>query len=274
MSEEMIEHVFSDEQGVRRLVRLMSTRLGINLEGKESLLRQRLASLFWKGVVSDLGQVCDRMEREDTHSAFVQDLHDRVTTHHTYFFREPAHFDRLLEFAKTDRFPGQPLRIWCAACSTGEEAYTIAMVLAEGLGDLRFGRDAAILATDVSSPSVAVAQAGVYELARLNEILPRHRKYCAQVGSRFRIVDGLRRPSLFRRLNLLAPAYPFQNRFDVVFCRNVFIYFDTRTREAVAIKLAAAATKNALLFISHTETLRDVRSPWVPAGPGIYRNGV
>jgi len=193
-----------------------------------------------------------------------------LTTNETYFFREPKHFeylrDEVLKPWRGDRF-----RVWSAASSSGEEAYSIAMSLAENLG----AREWDILGTDLSTTVLQKAHNGVYLMDRL-ELLDQQlmEKYClkgvrSQEGT-FRISEKLRQRTRFKQLNLMKPMPPKIGIFDVIFLRNVLIYFDNETKKQVVESILSALKPGGHFFIGHSETLHGITDQLKMIKPSIY----
>ncbi len=196
-----------------------------------------------------------------------------LTTNLTSFFREPHHFDFLARTVFPDRLrPGadRRLRIWSSACSSGEEPYSIAMTLHQALP--RTGSwDARILATDIDTEMVRTAEAGCYALDRARTIPASHAKlFSRRPQATVEMSDTLKRYIAFRPLNLLG-AWPMRGRFDVVFCRNVIIYFDKDTQRRLFDRFAEILAPGGWLFIGHSETLFGVSDRFEPLGQTIYR---
>jgi chemotaxis protein methyltransferase CheR len=203
---------------------------------------------------------------------------DVVTTNKTDFFREPKHFDFLTRRGlaeMTASSDGQPLFFWSAGCSSGEEPYTLAMVLseyAEAHPAFRFR----ILATDISTKVLARAEMGIYTTDMVGPVPPPlQHKYVMRSrdrhSSRVRIVPELRRLIEFRRLNFMDPDYAVAERADGIFCRNVIIYFDRPTQEKILFKLTHHLKPGGYLFVGHSETLHDLNLPLEPVAPALYR---
>jgi chemotaxis protein methyltransferase CheR len=206
------------------------------------------------------------------HKEELQTAIDLLTTNETSFFREPAHF----EFLRTQivaRYSGpEPLRVWSAACSSGEEPYTIAMVLAESCGES--GWD--VLGSDISSQVLARAATAQYSNERAHSIpTTLLHKYCLKgVGEKtgtFAIDAALRRRVQIRQINLVEPLPPL-GTFDVIFLRNVMIYFDAATKARVVAQLSSVLKPGGWFFVSHCETLNGVNTSLTMIQPSIYRS--
>jgi chemotaxis protein methyltransferase CheR len=205
---------------------------------------------------------------EDRTGRNLLGLVDRLSTNHSYFFREAEHFD-LLTQSVLPQITGhltdvgsRDLRIWCAGCAAGEEAYTLAMVLAEYFGSTLPEWDIGILGTDISMTALEQALEGVYGAHRVGGVPARYRKYLKQADTgTHRVVDSLKPMVVFKRLNLMRETYPFKGKFHLIFCRNVMIYFDQETKRSLAAKFQHYLQPNGYLFIGHSETLgREVGS--------------
>lgn len=194
-----------------------------------------------------------------------------LTTNETYFFREPKHFEFLRDNILIP-WRGEHFRIWSAASSTGEEAYSLAMVMAENLGM----RSWEIFASDLSTRVLETARAGVYPLDRLeqmdNQLLE---KYCLK-GVRtqeglFRVDAKLRNRIAFDHVNLMSPLPPNLGRFEVIFLRNVLIYFDQDTKKQVVERLMTVLKPGGFFFVSHSESLHRITEQLQMIKPSIYR---
>jgi len=271
---EQVEKVFLNQRAVQRIRMLIHKRLGIHIkEGKESLLRQRLWKLIQSKEFKDLNEICDHIESEKD-SGLLLRMATLISTNHTYFFREKSHFDYLQKHILSNyKLTSDKLRVWSAAASSGEEVYTLCMVLAESFGAQFFRDKIAILGTDISQKVLQKAEHGHYLKENLHQIPPNYRlNYIDPVSKDvFRIRDDIKKVCLFRRLNLNMGRYPFKQQFHIIFCRNVFIYFDMATQESICKEFARVSTPDAWLFISQTETLRNLNVPWKYVAPGIYR---
>jgi chemotaxis protein methyltransferase CheR len=196
---------------------------------------------------------------------------DLLTTNETYFFREPKHFTFLREhLAATDR-PGRQWRIWSAASSSGEEAFSIAMTMAETIGGDRWE----VMGSDLSTRVLQKAATGVYPMARLEEFPPEYlKRYCLKgtgpEEGRFLISGALRKRVHFLQANLNT-ALPDVGRFDVIFLRNVLIYFDAETKARVIGRVCAQLEAGGYFIVSHAESLHGLDIPLTQIKPSIYR---
>lgn len=198
---------------------------------------------------------------------------DLLTTNETYFFREPAHFKRL-EQQILPQINSRPVRVWCAAASTGEEPYSLAMVLADQLGI--GGWD--LLATDISRKVLAHAKRGLYRMERLEQMPPQYLKqFCLrgvdECQGQLAIHPQLRSKVRFAQHNLLQPL-AMDDMFDVIFLRNVLIYFDLPTKQLVLDHVLQRLRPNGWLILGHCESLMGLKLPVSPEAPSIYRKNV
>ncbi len=250
----------------QRLASLVRTATGINLKtGKESLVRSRLASRIRALELPTYTAYIDRLAR-DPQGAEMDTAIDLLTTNKTSFFREERHFDFLTEQLAT---PRSSLRIWSAACSTGEEPYSIAMTVAA----TRSVRDVRILATDICRDALATAQAASYTRANAADIPgPLASKYtdAPRGGDTVTIQPVVRDLVSFARLNLMQP-WPMRGPFDFIFCRNVMIYFNDETREKLVERMRMLLAPGGYLLIGHAESLSGLRHGYTYDSPAVYR---
>lgn len=213
-----------------------------------------------------------RMLASGEHAEELQTMVDLLTTNETYFFREPKHFEFLRDQVIRKRNSPATFRVWSAACSSGEEVYTLAMVLAENLPNTPWE----IVGSDISTQVLAKATAGHYSLARTEGIPPGFMsKYClkgvrAQAGS-FLIAPELRKRTNFYQINLMNPVDAEIGEFEVVFLRNVMIYFDHPTKTKVVHNLLPRLKSGGHLIIGHSETLNGITDRVQAILPTIYR---
>lgn len=202
---------------------------------------------------------------------------DLITTNKTDFFREPGHFEFLTRVALPSLSAGQgrPLRVWSAGCSTGEEPYTLAMVLSE-YAEQHPGYQFSILATDISTRVLEKARLGIYGPAEIAAIPPGiQRKHLLrsrdQKNPRARIVPETRALIDFQRLNLMDADFGLAYPLDIIFCRNVVIYFDKQTQEQLVRRFQRNLSPRGYLFMGHSETLHGFDVPLAQVAPTVYR---
>ncbi|MEQ8234945.1 MAG: protein-glutamate O-methyltransferase CheR [Gammaproteobacteria bacterium] len=243
---------------------------GINLgPHKQALVSGRLGKRLAARGLTDWTAYMGLLENGEDADELREAL-DLLTTNETYFFREPRHFQILREQV----LPGiaeRPVRIWSAACSSGEEAYSLAMTLDDALGPRHFE----VHASDISNRVLARAMRGHYPVARLEQMPPAFlRRYClkgvgAQSGTLL-VEPGLRRHVQFRAINLVEPLPPLP-RFHAIFLRNVMIYFDDVTRQRVVRQLVPTLVPGGWLFVGHSENLRALGDVLESVAPAVYR---
>jgi chemotaxis protein methyltransferase CheR len=205
---------------------------------------------------------------------------DVITTNKTDFFREPSHFDFLVKFAiptlidSHDAGIKTPLKVWSAGCSTGEEPYTLAMVLSD-LASVYPGFRTSILASDISSEVLIKARTAIYTEDRVDTV-PLHLKKKYMLKSRdrskalVRIVPKLRSMIHFKRLNFMED-FGMREKMDIIFCRNVIIYFDKQTQERLLNRFYQQLANGGFLFLGHSETLSGLNVPLTPVASTVYR---
>ena len=254
---------------LRAIQRWVHQRLGIFYsEEKLPSLEGRLLTLCYKTRIATLEELLLKLRSGDTPQIELQLAH-AVSTNHTAFFREPE----TLDFFSREILPrlgAEPIRIWSAAASTGEEAYTLAMLATEQFGIHEAHRRCSILGTDVSTEVIEVAERGRY--ARIDGIAPEfQQRYLTRVGSEHAIHPAVARLCTFRRMNLIRKQWPFRKCFRVVLLRNVLYYFDREQQTALLHQVHQHTANGAWLLTSVTESLRGLDVAWVPVHPGVYR---
>lgn len=268
----------NDEQ-FRRLSRFIEGEVGIKMPPAkrimlESRLQKRLRALQLATFDEYITHVFDHDGDEIIH------MIDVVTTNKTDFFREADHFIFLRDHILPEKFAegwgeSSPLKAWSAAASTGEEPYTLAIVLAEfRRQNPRF--DYRILGTDISTAVLATAKKGVYPAGRIDPVeqalrkryFMRSRDAAAEL---VRVKPILRQRTAFHRMNLMAPSFPVRDRFHIIFCRNVIIYFDRPRQEELLRKLYNYLVPGGYLFLGHSETLAGIDLPVESVAPTVYR---
>ena len=242
---------------------------------KRSMLISRLAHRLRRLGLTDFGAYLRLLNGPDG-EAERRALVSAITTNVTQFFREPHHFDALADLAPTliqRAKAGGRVRLWSAGCSTGQEAYCMAATLLEKAPDID-RHDLRILATDIDADVIERAKAGVYDRHLLGEDPPPALRRNLEDGpslGQVSMAGKLRSLLRFEVLNLLEP-WPFQGRFDVIFCRNVVIYFDAQTRHDLWRRFAARTVADGMLFIGHSERMDPQLEPFFsPCGITQYR---
>ena len=255
---------------------LVYSRFGINLtDQKRSLVVGRLQKVLKQKNFSSFSDFIRYVEADTTGEA-LDTLVNRISTNHTFFFREKEHFNYLVDKALPEVVPqikDHDIRVWCAACSSGEEAYCLAMLLMDYFGDDYPKWDAGILATDISARVLDIARQGVYPADRVQEVPPmmKNRYFTKIDKENYRVTEAVRRDVTYRRFNLMNTLFPFKKPFHIIFCRNVMIYFDTETRDALARRFFDHMVPGGYLFIGHSETLRRDICPFDYIQPAVYR---
>lgn len=252
----------------------LEKRAGITLKSsKTELMLSRLRRRAVQLGFHSLRAYRLHLESLDQNAAEWQHFINQLTTNKTDFFREPEHFDYLVKeflphFLKQGK---EELNVWTCASSTGEEPYTLAMVLGKNLPeDFQFN----ILATDIDTEVLALANNGVYSNSRLHEI-PESYSDCLAFGSGevegwFALKKKYRERIQFQQHNLMSDALPCETKFDLVFCRNVLIYFGREGIEHTAKKIFSATSKNGQLIIGHSESLQSKSTDWKMKKPSLY----
>ena len=277
------------ERDYRFVADVIYRHAGIKLgDDKRELVRSRLAKRLRAVSLTDFGEYLKRhiqpafAANNALPTGEAKHFVDALSTNLTSFFREKTHFDYLRNtflpalIAQRAREGNRKIRAWCAACSTGEEAYTLAMTLLSVLPDGARGWDVKLLATDISTRVLSTATAGVYPMPRCSGIP-------SNLAGRFfeprRMSDGsqalaagsdLKSIIRFRHLNLMGD-WPFTGPFDFIFCRNVMIYFDKPTQERLILRFHQMLPPGSLLFTGHSESLTGLRHPYAHIEASIYR---
>lgn len=272
-------------ESLTRFCKYITGELGIKMSDAklpmlQSRLQRRLRVLGLSSLDEYHNHLFNSPQGEEERIHFI----NAITTNKTDFFREPQHFDYLVQTALPILDPNRGkgaaerpwrLKLWCAGCSSGEEPYTLAMVLSE-FGADRSNFDFSLLATDISTKVLEHARGGIYDEDRIEPVgLPLRSRYLLRSKDRtrtqVRIIPELRRKISFHRLNFMDAHYGVKDMFDVIFFRNVMIYFDKSTQEAVIKKLCRNLVPGGYLFVGHSESLAGLNLPVSCVGSAIYR---
>lgn len=267
------------ERDFNRVRKLVSEHTGISLsDAKRDLVYSRLSRRLRKLGLGEFDAYIKLLENSEDDNELIE-FTNAITTNLTSFFREDHHFQHLSktllpELIREKKKTDGRLRIWSAGCSTGEEPYSLAMILRETLGR-RPNLDVRILATDLDSNVLATAQAGVYSEERLKGVSKarQQRWFLRGKGAKSGMVRAhpeLQELISFRQLNLLR-EWPFQGPFDFIFCRNVVIYFDKPTQKVLFNRYADILRADGHLFLGHSETMFKVCDRFELLGHTIYR---
>lgn len=261
-----------------RLSSFLYGELGIKLpDGKRTMLAGRLCKRLRALAMDSFANYCDFVFSPAGQEKEMVHLLDAVTTNKTDFFREPNHF-AYLNGTILPRFLSRGkkhLRIWSAACSTGEEPYTLAMVLSEfQKRDIGFTFD--ILATDISTRALDVARQATYPMERITPVPPEYRRKYLLRGTEenshlVKMAPAQRTRVRFGRLNFMDQDYRLPSRQHIIFCRNVLIYFDRKTQEAVINRLCRYLEPGGYLFLGHSESIMGYGVPLSQEAPTVYR---
>ena len=264
------------------LSRFITGECGIKMPAsKKSLIESRLQKRLRGLGMDTFKQYCEYLLSEDGRKRELPHCIDAITTNKTDFFRESSHFTYLTDtvvpaLLKASRgMSGGCLNFWSAGCSTGEEPYTLAIVLSE-LAQTQAGLDFSILATDISTRVLETASLGVYDREGIAPIPERLRqRYLLQSRNPeqrvIRIVPELRQKVEFRRLNLMDEPFNLRKKFHVIFCRNVLIYFDRPTQETLLMKFCQQLLPEGFLFLGHSETINAMELPLVSVASTVYQ---
>lgn len=255
------------------LVEFIKRNYGINLAQKRCLVLGRLHNYIMQCGFDSFSEYFQYIASDSTGKAGAV-LVNKLTTNHTYFMREPQHFTFLEKaiLPKLKKGLTKDIRIWSAGCSTGEEPYTLAMVLDSFFGIEKEQWDTKILATDISTAALERAQSGRYPRQQLQALpVGWQKKHFSKVDGEDCIISPkIRDEVIFRRFNLMNADFPFKKKFHLILCRNVMIYFDAETRVALVNRFYDYLEPGGYLFIGHSESLNRHTSKFRFVAPAIY----
>jgi chemotaxis protein methyltransferase CheR len=258
---------------------LVYARLGINLtEKKRSMLIGRLQKLLRTEGFESFQDYYDFLVNEPNMTAMTE-LVNRVTTNYSFFYRGKSHFDFFMQRAFPEildtlrKRNSRDIRIWTAGCSTGEEPYMIIMLMMEYL-EREYGLwDSGILATDISEKALTFALEGIYPEDRAKELPKRFKlkHFDKPVDGQLAVKDAVKKEVVFRKFNLKNNYFPFKKPFQIIFCRNVMIYFDKQTRDTLLQQFYEVTETGGYLFIGHSETLGREQQLYKYIMPAVYQ---
>ncbi|PCJ19089.1 MAG: chemotaxis protein CheR [Candidatus Cloacimonadota bacterium] len=265
------------DQEFLKFRKLVYEEFGINLtEKKKLLVVNRLQKVLRDKNLGSFTQYYDYIKRDNTNKS-LSELINKISTNHTFFYRENTHFEVL----RKDLLPkitldlsnklSKDLRIWCAGCSSGEESSTLMMIIKDVLGvDYNLWK-AGLLATDICEEVLEFAKNGHYETKRIKELPVDLRNKYTEITTKVmsKIKNDVLSEITYRKFNLMHD-FPFKKKFHVIFCRNVMIYFDQKTRKNLVNKFLDYLMDDGLLFIGHSESLSDV-DDLIAISPSMYK---
>ena len=259
----------------QRLTEYIKSSYGINLSQKKTLIEGRLSNLLREKGYDNFRDYLEMVFTDSTQQEIAL-LLDKLTTNHTFFLREKVHF----EFFREEVLPylcakvrQKDLRIWSAGCSSGQEPYTLAMIIADYFGREKSDWDTKILATDISNQVLRAATAGIYPADMLQD-LPSVWKlnyFKKTENDYYRVIDRLKAELIIRKFNLTEPVFPFKKNFHVIFCRNVMIYFENKTKMDLIHKFYELTEPGGYLFIGLAEGIDRTGNPYRTVMPAVYR---
>lgn len=267
------------EAEFQRLVKYMYDNFGINLSAKKVLVQGRLGNMLNERGFKNYDEYLDTVMK-DSSGAEVTTILNKLTTNHTFFMREPEHYTFLketilpymTETCKNDHI----LRIWSAACSSGEECYTTAMLMDQYFGAEKAKWDTVILATDISQDVIGKAKRGIYTEEGMKGLSNdwKDRYFNKLSDGKYEICQGIKDEVVFKTFNLMDPM-PDKYKakpFDLIFCRNVMIYFDAPTKQALVNRFYDVVKPGGYFFIGHAESVNRNDTKFEYIKPAIYRH--
>jgi len=266
---EIADHEFKE------LIIYVKKNYGINLSKKKNLIEGRLSNLLLEKGFTNFSQYLQYVFADGT-KVEMTNLINKLTTNYTYFMRETDHF----AYIKNEVLPylqatnkEKDLRIWSAGCSTGEEPYTLAMIMADYFGNTKMFWNTKILATDISVNVLETAEKGIYPQEALQAIPPiwKTNYFKKMDAENYKISEQIKQEIVFRIFNLMDETFPFKHKFHVIFCRNVMIYFDDKTKRQLIQKFYDMTASGGYLFIGHSESINRQETAYQYVMPAVYR---
>lgn len=263
------------DQEFNFIVNFMKSNYGINLINKRQLIESRMNNTLTQKNFKSFSEYFEVIKGQNKEEIAL--LINKLTTNHTYFMREPQHFN----FLKNTVLPyhekhnsKRDIRIWSAGCSSGEEAYTTVMITKDYFGSNAVNWDTTILATDISTQAMAQAQSKIYDEESLKDIPASYKtKYFKKrADDLYDLSDAVRKEVVFKVFNLM-DKFVYKKPFDIIFCRNVMIYFDQKTKNELINKFYDALAPGGYLFIGHSESIQKETTKFRYIQPSIYQKG-
>ncbi|ERP32157.1 CheR family methyltransferase [Chitinivibrio alkaliphilus] len=259
--------------------RIVYDKFGIHLtDKKRTLVNSRLQSILRKYGFTSFSQYISYIQKGEHKDALVE-LINRISTNHTFFFREIQHFTFLKNYVLPDiedrnkDAHRKKFKIWCAAASSGEEPYSLMIEILDYFGHKYSQWDGGLLATDISRDALDKAHRAIYAADRMKNISPaRIQKYFKKRSDgTYEVKEQAKKEVLFKILNLVTPPYPLKGDFDLISCRNVMIYFDNPTKEALVQRLYDQLRPGGFLFTGHSESLNSLSHNFRLVQSAIYQ---
>ncbi len=257
--------------------KLVYDKSGIDLkEGKKAMVSARIGKRLRSLRLADESEYLDYLINDKLGTEIVE-LLNVISTNVTHFYRESAHFDFFDNAVKAWSEKGQTkFRFWSAACSSGEEPYTMAISFMQALRAVVSKCDMKILATDISTKVLEHARNGIYHKQQLEpvpqDLVKRYFQPMRKIEpDAYKVKDILRSSISFKRLNLNEPPFPMKGPFDIIFCRNVMIYFDKQTKQRLVTNMLDLLKKGGYLIIAHAETLSGIAGKYEQVASAVYR---
>jgi chemotaxis protein methyltransferase CheR len=264
------------EKEFGQLSQYIKDNYGINLKAeKKMLVIGRLQNVLLEHNFESFSQYYQYVISDKSGKA-ASILINKITTNHTYFMREKNHFEYLRDtvlpyWAKN--ITDKDFRIWSAGCSSGEEACTLAMILDVFFSEKKLWWDKKILATDISEKVLSIAREGIYQKDKISSLPEAWKRNYLQSYDEENLIfaDKIRNEIIYRKFNLMDKVFPFKRKFHVIFCRNVMIYFDSKTKTELVRKFYNSMEPGGYLFIGHSESLTGENVGFRYIMPSVYR---
>ena len=269
-------HISDKEfQAIRDLV---YERFGINLTAeKKTMVVGRLQKILRTRGFASFHDYYLYLVEDSTNQA-IGELANQITTNHTFFYRESEHYQFFMQtilpemVAAKKKTNTRDLRVWCAAASSGEEPYNIIMCMMEYFGKDYAAWDAGLLATDISEKAMSIAKKGVYEPYRVQPLPESYKKkYFHRDGENWAVNGNVMKEVTLRHFNLMNKKMPFKKPFDCIWCRNVMIYFDHKTKVDLVNRLYEQTAPGGYLLIGHSESIGREMTKWKYVCPAVYK---
>ena len=255
---------------------LVYNKFGIHLtDQKRNLVQTRLQGVLRRLKCYSFKDYCHLLVKDQ--NTYLSELVNRISTNFTYFWREEDHFKFLLShvfpWIKETELKTKDIRLWCAGCATGEEPYTIVMLMRQFWQSEYSSWSGGILATDISEDALSFAKKAVYPFDKIDKMPTQmlEQFFLKHEDSTYSIKDEVKKDVIFRRFNLMNKEFPFKKKFHAILCRNVMIYFDKKTREDLVKRYYDQLLPGGYLFIGHSESLNGIDSEFSYVKPAVYQ---